>query len=171
MPDEPDRRKFLSVATCGIGGAVGLAAVVPTLSLLVDPARKQIVTTPRDPLDVGDAGIASAQWRKVDVVAPEVRDAWMTERNVVLGAAFVRKQGDKLEALSAMCPHLGCPVSWEGQGFLCPCHNSRFGANGEIVGTGPAKRALDPLPIEIKDGRLRLTWITYKLDTATRVKA
>jgi quinol---cytochrome c reductase iron-sulfur subunit, bacillus type len=107
-------------------------------------------------------------------VAPEVRDAWVTARNVVLGAAFVRKgDGNKVEALSASCPHLGCPVGWESakQSFLCPCHNSRFGAKGEIVGEGPAKRGLDPLPIEVRDGRLRLTWMTYKLDTPSREPA
>jgi len=170
MGNDPDRRKFLSIATCGVGGAVGLAVLAPTLSLIVDPARKQTVTTPREPLDIGDPTMLAAEWRKVDVVAPQVRDAWVTSTNVVLGAAWLRKVGTKVEALSAVCPHLGCPVSWDGGGFLCPCHNSRFGPNGE-VGTGPAKRGLDPLPVEVKDGRLRLTWVTYKLDTATRVKA
>jgi len=37
-----------------------------------------------------------------------------------------------------------------------------------VKATGPAKRDLDPLPIEIKDGRLRLSWVRYKLDSATR---
>ena len=168
MGDQPDRRKFLTLATCGIGGAVGIVVAVPTLSLILDPAGKHTVTTPKEPLDVGDAASLGPQWRKRDVVAPEIHDAWVTARDVVLGAAWVRKsQNGKLEALSAVCPHLGCPVSWDGASFLCPCHNSRFGPNGE-VGTGPAKRDLDPLPIEVVDGRLRLTWVQYKLDTKTR---
>jgi len=45
-----------------------------------------------------------------------------------------------------------------------------FGENGE-KGRGPAERAVDPLPIEVKDGRLRLTWVRYKLDTAKREPA
>jgi menaquinol-cytochrome c reductase iron-sulfur subunit len=177
MGDEdppPDRRKFLQLATCGIGGAVGLAVVAPALSLVIDPSRRQTVTTPRDPIDVGDIGMLGPEWRKIDVIAPEVRDAWVTAKNVVLGAAWVRKpaKSDKLEALSAVCPHLGCPVAWEPdkKQFLCPCHNSYFGADGEL-GKGPAKRGLDPLPIEVKDGRLRLTWINYKLDTKSREPA
>jgi len=169
MADDPDRRKFLTLATCGIGGAIGAAVVLPTLSLVVDPARSKTVTTPKDPLDIGGVGQLGPEWRRLEVVAPEVRDAWTTARNVVLGAAWVRASGpEKIEALSAVCPHLGCPVGWDGKSFLCPCHNSRFGANGEIVGAGPAKRSLDPLPIEVKDGRLRLTWIRYKLDTKSR---
>lgn len=170
---EPDRRRFLKLATCGVGGAVGVAVVAPALSLVIAPARRQTVTTPKDPIDVGDASMLGLQWRKLDVIAPEVRDAWTTAKNVVLGAAWVRKdRGNKIEALSATCPHLGCPVDWEPakQQFLCPCHNSHFNPNGE-VGDGPAKRGLDPLPIEVKEGRLRLTWVAYKLDTKSREPA
>jgi Rieske Fe-S protein len=170
--DDPDRRKFLKLATCGVGGAVGLAAAAPVLSLVVAPCREQTVTTPKDPIDVGDLRMLGPEWRKVDVVAPEVRDAWITARNVVLGAAWLRRpdKTDKIEALSAVCPHLGCPVGWEpaNKTFLCPCHNSRWSGDGELLGDGPAQRSLDPLPVEVKDGRLRLTWVTYKLDTKTR---
>jgi len=174
MGDEdptPDRRKFLKLATCGVGGAVGLAVAVPALSLVVHPSRAQTVTTPKDPIDVGPSSLLAPEWRKVDVIAPEVRDAWVTARNVVLGAAWLRKpdKSDQVQALSAVCPHLGCPVSWEGakNQFLCPCHDSHFRADGER-GDGPAKRGLDPLPIVIKDGRLRLTWVQYKLDRKSR---
>ena len=46
-------------------------------------------------------------------------DAWTTARDVVLGAAWVRRTGDdKLEALSAVCPHLGCAVGWDGSDEL-----------------------------------------------------
>src|SRR5262245_26476542 len=122
---DPQRRRFLKLATCGVGGAVGLAVVGPAVSLVVDPARKQTVTTPKDPIDVGDVGMVGTEWRKLDVVAPEVRDAWITAKNVVLGAAWVRKGKGGIEALSATCPHLGCPVGWEpaNKSFLCPCHN------------------------------------------------
>ena len=172
--DPPDRRKFLKLATCGVGGAVGLAVVAPALSLVIEPSRRQTVTTPRDPIDVGDVGMLGKEWRKLDVIAPEVRDAWVTSRNVLVGAAWVRKPETTgvIEALSAVCPHLGCPVGWESakQRFLCPCHNSYFNVNGE-VGEGPAKRGLDPLPIEVKDGRLRLTWVEYKLDKKSREPA
>lgn len=175
MADEPDRRKFLKVATCAIGGGVGLGLVIPATRLVLGPAGKDTVTTPADPIDVGaaDRFKVGAGWRKVDVVAPVVKDGWTAARDVVLGAAWIRRaSADKLEALSAVCPHLGCAVGWDGKGFLCPCHDSRFTADGDaIAGSGPVKRGLDPLPIEIKDGRLRVTWVRYKLDTATREKA
>lgn len=174
MGEDPDRRRFLKLATCGLGGAVGLAAAAPALSLVVAPSRERTVTTPKDPIDVGEFGMLGPEWRKFDVIAPEVRDAWVTARNVLLGAAWLRKSPtDRVEALSAVCPHLGCAVGWDAatKTFLCPCHNSRFAENGDTLGDGPAPRGLDPLPIEVEDGRLRLTWITYKLDTKTREPA
>ena len=171
-PAAPDRRTFLKLASCGVGAAVGVAVAGPAVSLIIDPAHRQTVTTPRDPIDVGDVRTLGPEWRKVDVIAPEVLDAWTTSHDVVLGAAFVRKT-DKLEAVSATCPHLGCPVGWEpaNKSFLCPCHNSRFDAAGARVGVGPAKRGLDPLPIAVDGNRLRLTWVVYKLDTGERQPA
>ena len=44
-------------------------------------------------------------------------------------------------------------------------------ASGKLLPGGPAKRALDTLPVEVKDGRLRLTWTTYKLDISTQEPA
>ena len=170
MPDDPDRRKFLKVATCAVGGGIGLAAGIPAASLLLDPTGKQIVTTPKEPLDLGsiDRLKVGAPPRRFDVIAPVVKDAWTAAQDVVLGAAWVRRTApDKVEALSGVCPHLGCAIGWEGTSFLCPCHDSRFSADGTKE-TGPSERGLDPLPVSIEDGRLRLTWIRYKLGMTSR---
>ncbi|MEO6775026.1 MAG: ubiquinol-cytochrome c reductase iron-sulfur subunit [Kofleriaceae bacterium] len=175
MVDDPDRRGFLKVATCAVGGGLGLAIVVPALRVCVAPTTAQTVTTPTDPIDLGalDRIKVGAPWQRIDVIAPVVKDAWTTEHDVPLGGAWVRRVADRqLQALSSVCPHLGCAVGWDGKGFLCPCHGSQWSASGALVAnTGPAKRDLDPLPIEIKDGRLRLTWVRYKLDMAAREPA
>ena len=168
MADEPDRRGFLKLATCAVGGGVGLVVVAPVIRLVLDPAGKTTVTTPTDPIDLGtlDAIPVGADPRKVDVVAPLVKDAWSASREVVLGAAFVRRTApDKVEALSAVCPHLGCAIGWDpaGKSFLCPCHDSRFSAAGEQM-SGPSKRGMDPLEIAVKDGRLQLVWKVFKAD-------
>ena len=176
MTDDPDRRKFLKVATCALGGGVGLVVAAPALRLLVDPAGKTTVTTPREPLDLGmiDRFRVGAEPRRVEIVAPVVKDAWNSARNVVLGAAFVRRTADtKVEALSSVCPHLGCAVGWDqGAGnFLCPCHDSRFAVEGDKI-SGPSERGLDPLPVTLtKDGRLQLVWKRFKLGTPSREDA
>ncbi len=174
MPDE-DRRKFLKIATCAIGGGVGLAVAVPTLTLLADPAGKVTVSGPTAPLDLGliEQFHVGAEPHKVDVVALVIKDAWMAARNVVLGAAWIRRPtADQVVALSAVCPHLGCAVGWDsGAGnFLCPCHDSRFSVAGERL-TGPSERGMDELPLQVVDGRLQLTWVRYKAGQTTREPA
>ena len=147
----------------------------PALRACVAPTNAQTVTTPSDPIDVGalERLKVGAPWQRLDVIAPLVKDAWTTAHDVALGSAWVRRPNEqKLEALSSVCPHLGCAVGFDGKEFLCPCHNSKWSDTGALVAkTGPAQRDLDPLPIEVKDGRLRLTWVRYKLDTATREPA
>ena len=167
---DPDRRGFLKVATCAMGAGVGVVMAGPVLKMVAAPADLETVTTPTDPLDLGSADQlrVGGKWKRYDVVAPVVSDAWTAARDVVLGSAFLRRTApDKVEALSAVCPHLGCAVGYdtEADGFLCPCHNSRWDKDGKLEPNGKAKRALDSLPIEIQDGRLRLTWKLYKLDT------
>jgi Rieske Fe-S protein len=175
MGDEPDRRGFLKAATCALGGGLGLVIAVPALRVCVAPTNAETVTTPSDPIDVGalERIKVGAPWQRLDVIAPLVKDAWTTAHDVALGAAWIRRPSEqKLEALSSVCPHLGCAVGFDGKTFLCPCHNSKWSDTGALVAaTGPAKRDLDPLPIEVVDGRLRLTWVRYKLDTAAREPA
>jgi menaquinol-cytochrome c reductase iron-sulfur subunit len=174
MADE-DRRKFLKVATCALGGGVGLAVAGPVLTLLAEPAGKVTVTTPTTPLDLGSVEQfrVGAEPRRVDVVAPIVKDACMAARNVVLGAAWIRRTApDKLVALSAVCPHLGCAIGWDGGAgnFLCPCHDSRFSVVGDKL-TGPSERGMDELPIAVVGGRLQLTWVRYKTGQSVREPA
>ena len=170
-PDDPDRRKVLKLATCALGGGLGLAIVGPVVKLVTAPAGMQTVSVPTEPLDLGPAAVlkVGGKWKQLQVVAPVVSDAWTSARDVVLGAAFVRRISDtKFEARSSVCPHLGCAVGYDpgSDTFLCPCHNSKFDSNGAALPGGKAKRALDPLEIDVKDGRLRLKWQMFKLDIA-----
>ncbi len=60
------------------------------------------------------------------------------------------------EALSLVCPHLGCQVEIGEGGFECPCHSSRFAADGTLI-KGPAKTSLRSLRTEISaEGHLIL---------------
>lgn len=44
-------------------------------------------------------------------------------------------------AISTVCTHLGCIVRQTAEGFECPCHGSRFAADGSVT-QGPAPQPL-----------------------------
>ena len=60
-----------------------------------------------------------------------------TKHAVYCDAAGVR------HTYSAICPHLGCVVAWNGgeKTWDCPCHGSRFDAYGQVL-NGPAESDL-----------------------------
>jgi glycine/D-amino acid oxidase-like deaminating enzyme/nitrite reductase/ring-hydroxylating ferredoxin subunit len=57
--------------------------------------------------------------------------------------AVYRDAQGGLHEHSAVCPHLGCLVQWNGseKTWDCPCHGSKFDALGKVV-NGPANRDL-----------------------------
>ena len=61
-------------------------------------------------------------------------------------AAFRDDEG-ALHLHSAVCPHLGCVVHWNGaeRSWDCPCHGSRFDAYEGTRLNGPADRGLSPV--------------------------
>jgi cytochrome b6-f complex iron-sulfur subunit len=75
----------------------------------------------------------------------------------------VFRDADGVWAVSTVCTHLGCIVKPEHGGFACPCHGSRFAADGAVT-KGPAPKALPWLAVtQVADG-----WI---VDQATVVPA
>jgi Rieske Fe-S protein len=76
---------------------------------------------------------------------------------------------DDFQALSSVCPHLGCRVHWEAQNnrFFCPCHNGTFDPHGKATG-GPPKAANQELPrypVKVENGML---FIEMPLDSVGR---
>ncbi|WP_217708091.1 Rieske 2Fe-2S domain-containing protein [Nonomuraea rhodomycinica] len=63
---------------------------------------------------------------------------------------------DTFLAFNATCTHQGCPVSYVGPGFRCPCHGSTFDENGQVTG-GPARAPLIEIPVEVIDGQVTIT--------------
>jgi glycine/D-amino acid oxidase-like deaminating enzyme/nitrite reductase/ring-hydroxylating ferredoxin subunit len=63
--------------------------------------------------------------------------------NGVGKVAVYRDEAGNVEKHSAVCPHLGCVVAWNSseQTWDCPCHGSRFSAEGRIY-QGPANSDL-----------------------------
>ncbi len=65
---------------------------------------------------------------------------------------FVVNSADGFYAISAVCTHLGCTVKRSATGFDCPCHGSRFDANGRVIrGPAPAPLAWYGLSLSPRD--------------------
>lgn len=174
-PAGSSRRRFLSMVTAGLGGAIGVVLAVPLLRAIFYPIGRKVVASGDAPIDAGAAAAveAGAPPLRVELVADELRDAWGRANSTRLGAAWLTRAEDgSITAFSGICPHLGCSINFDqGRGeFLCPCHNSAFSAAGKKL-HGPAKRGLDPLPVKVEKGRVLITWKRYKTDVAERTEA
>jgi glycine/D-amino acid oxidase-like deaminating enzyme/nitrite reductase/ring-hydroxylating ferredoxin subunit len=69
----------------------------------------------------------------------------VVRRGLKKAAIYVDEHGVQ-HAFSAVCPHLGCVVSWNAveSTWDCPCHGSRFDCEGKVI-NGPANRDLSRL--------------------------
>jgi Rieske Fe-S protein len=64
------------------------------------------------------------------------------------GILLYRPEGGQVKAFVARCSHLGCLIDRVvGEEAVCPCHGSRFRADGSVA-QGPASRPLQPLLLE-----------------------
>jgi glycine/D-amino acid oxidase-like deaminating enzyme/nitrite reductase/ring-hydroxylating ferredoxin subunit len=65
--------------------------------------------------------------------------------------AVSRDEGGDLHAVSAVCTHMGCAVSWNRgeQSWDCPCHGSRFTPDGGVL-EGPALEPLEARTLPIR---------------------
>jgi len=63
------------------------------------------------------------------------------------------RDGDgQVHAVSAVCPHMGCLVTWNDgeESWDCPCHGSRFDVDGSVLDT-PAIDDLDTVDVSTPD--------------------
>ena len=78
-----------------------------------------------------------------------------------------------MAAFSAVCPHAGCSIGFDTakQVYVSRCHDSAFALADGAWLKGPAPRGMDPLPLEIKDGRIRVTYKRFVLGIKDRREA
>lgn len=71
------------------------------------------------------------------------------------GLAVTRSAAGEVGVLSLTCTHLGCRVSATEDGFVCPCHGSRFDRRGAVL-QGPAQEPLERVPFARSGATIRL---------------
>jgi menaquinol-cytochrome c reductase iron-sulfur subunit len=169
------RRGFLATATLLLSGAVGAVLAVPLVRAFLFPVGRKVVSSAERPLGAVDAAALEAGGPpvRVPIAAQGQRDAWGVRAEVNVGSAWVMKEASgEVRALSAVCPHLGCSIAWDGGAgvFRCPCHRSAFARGGERQ-EGPAKRGMDALPVRQDGDEVVVTFIRYKTDVAEKIEA
>jgi ubiquinol-cytochrome c reductase iron-sulfur subunit len=164
------RRSMLVKLLAGAGGALGLALLLPVLSLGPAPGNslkvtpwargKRVVDENGEPVSLdqvpedgfltvfpeGSEGAADAQTLLIHVRPGSLRLPPERMAGVPEGTHV---------AYSKICTHAGCPVGLyraESQSLICPCHQSQFDvADGGRPFFGPAARPLPQLPLGVDE--------------------
>lgn len=121
---------------------------------LYDPSRITLKATPQFLQEVGNMGaqyldyFESGSLKSIGDLKP--RDGAIA----TIGGkkvALYKDEGEVIHAFTAVCPHMGCVLQWNGseRSFDCPCHGSRFTCQGVVV-NGPAKEDLARLYLKKK---------------------
>lgn len=97
--------------------------------------------------------------QRVDWEVQQV-DGWY-ESSIKRTAWVFKDENGEIMALSPICTHLGCFVSWEGSDkypneFYCPCHDGRYYKDGTNVPGTPPLRPLDVYEYAVENGMLFL---------------
>ncbi len=122
---------------------------------------------------VGQAWIVLQSYRRAGGANPPVVDVAALDTVPVGGflsfdyprpgstCVLVRVSATELVAFGQRCTHLSCPVIPDvARGrFHCPCHNGSFDLRGGEPLSGPPRRALPQISIEVRGGRIYATGI------------
>jgi ubiquinol-cytochrome c reductase iron-sulfur subunit len=168
------RRSFLVKLGVGAAGALGLALLLPALSLGPSPGRTLFETGWRKGKRVvGEDGRPIAfdalPEDGFQTVFPEGEVGRSDSQALLIKVPrdSLRLPADRLAAVpggthvaySKLCTHAGCPVGLyraETRSLLCPCHQSQFDVlNGCKPYFGPAAEPLPQLPLSVdREGNL-----------------
>lgn len=157
-----NRRSLLGLfLTIGSSGFLGTILAVPILRSIFYPVYAKAAG--REWSDVGEvAEFSEAKCPVTKVISFTQRDGW---REIVstLPVYVNRLPNGELQALSAICPHMGCSVAWQASQnkFVCPCHGGQFAADGKHL-VGPPPRGLDNLNTRMKDGKLQVRFEYFR---------
>ncbi|CAN5197181.1 menaquinol-cytochrome c reductase iron-sulfur subunit [soil metagenome] len=82
---------------------------------------------------------------------------------------YLVKTGTTVQALSAICPHLGCTLPWDAsrKEFVCPCHGGVFGPDGAYR-SGPPRRGMDTLETRVTGGTVLVKYQTFRPDVPNK---
>jgi Rieske Fe-S protein len=151
------RNNFVKTITVILGAVIGAVIGIPAIAYIITPAVTAQATNdwiPVGPLENYPVGVPTLFNFTRTIV-----NGW--ERTVnSYGVYILRGAMEEVKALSNMCTHLSCRVTWkeDEQIYFCPCHDGLFDLVGDVV-SGPPPRPLDEYPTKVEDGTLYIFFV------------
>lgn len=145
------RRNFIQAAALAAGAAAAgagverVAAGAPAGSAASEPSG---VLTP-----------AHGSWQAI-VASADLPDGAVRQFSVGGIEGFVERAGGRLRAVSGVCTHQGCRLTYaEGRGrYVCPCHGAQFALDGTVAWHRPniTPTSLPRLAVREADGYVQV---------------
>ena len=175
-PKRYSRNAFLTGATVGVSGLIGVAVTVPIVGFAVAPAfvgqgERDVDLGPIDNFPQDQFVITTFDFREDEAPSVNRRTAYVRNNGFI-------NEVPSFTILSNRCVHLGCPVQPAGPtgeaseletesgivnlmgvqpaNFSCPCHGGAYDTEGNRT-AGPPTRALDRYNFLIRNGNLVLS--------------
>lgn len=144
------RREFFNYVGLGLLATslpVAMAACTPAATDATDASADAPVAPPaEEAAEELDTSVREDGFAAVGTVAALDSEGFIADKDFAAGPLIViRDSADPagVVALNSTCNHQGCNVDWKETGFVCPCHGSKFGADGSLE-DGPATAPLEP---------------------------
>lgn len=148
------RNDFVKAMVGVLGTIMGVVVGLPAIGYLVGPflkIRPSDAWIPLGPLENYPVGTPTPfNFTRTKI------NGWERTTNSY-GVYVYRKTDSETIVFSNVCTHLACRVKWEDENrvYHCPCHDARFGSEGEII-EGPQNRPMDRYEHKIEDGTLMI---------------
>jgi Rieske Fe-S protein len=144
------RRDVLAWICRGMATTVAAVIGVPGVQYVLGSLKRAPAETARFRRVARLNDVAAGRPLLVPVMGHK-QDAWTTHAEQPIGRVWLVRRdaagtGDadepppgSIQALTSLCPHMGCHVQLRDKGgsFVCPCHRATFGLDGSKL---PAER-------------------------------
>lgn len=139
------RRNFIGNLAKGAGTLI----VLPTL---ITACEEEPIVDPNGSNGNGDNNLLTVDLSDTQNAALLSVGGFIIRNNVI-----VINNGENYVALSSVCTHQGCEVSYNSSAgnLPCPCHGSLFSISGSVL-NGPADAPLTSYPIEQEGDILKI---------------